>query len=324
MSNLTQPLKIGDVILPHRVLLAPMSGITDLPFRKLAYGAGASLVTSEMVASKELCSSKIESEMRSNSTNLPYSSVQLIGREPYYMSEAAKKLEAQGASIIDINMGCPAKKIISGSCGAALMQDLPLAFNVIEAVVASVNIPVTLKTRLAWEGESNVAAISLAKYAEQLGIKMLTIHARTRQQFYNGKADWGRVKEIKDKVGIPLIVNGDIIDTHSALEAMRKSGADGVMVGRACYGAPWTIGDIVADLLENKRKQPNNLAKYIMHHYNLMLSHYSVDLGVRKARKHLVAYLRKNKCCYNAEERNTMLTATCPKIVKSLIKKIFN
>lgn len=325
MPNLTHSLKIGNIVLPHRVLLAPMSGITDLPFRKLAYEAGASLVTSEMVASKELCGFKLESEMRSNCSSLPYSSVQLIGRDPYYMSEAAKKIEAQGASVIDINMGCPAKKIISGACGAALMQDLPLAFSIIEAVVKSINIPVTLKMRLAWDGENNASAIHLAKYAEQLGIQMVTIHARTRQQFYNGKANWARVKEIKEKLNIPLIINGDIICTKSALEAIRKSGADGVMVGRACYGSPWVAGDIAAELSDNnKKRQPSNLAEYILHHYDLMLFHYSTELGVRKARKNLVAYLKNNKCCYNALERNMLLTATNAKVVKTLIKKIFN
>ena len=226
-------LRLGDVILPHRILLAPMSGITDLVFRKLAFAAGASLVVSEMVASKALCQANLESEMRANGKHLPYNALQLLGRESEYMAQAARRLEDNGASIIDINMGCPAKKIISGNCGAALMQVLILAFKIIEAVVKAVKIAVTLKMRLAWSGEDNNRAIILAQHAEQVGVKMLTIHARTREQFYNGKADWSRVKYIKEAVNIPVIINGDIIDSDNAIKAMHISGADGVMVGRA-------------------------------------------------------------------------------------------
>lgn len=323
MQKLTSSLKIEQVILPHRVLLAPMSGITDLPFRELAFEAGAALVTSEMIASKEFCSTNSESELRANCKNLLYSSIQLLGREASYMAQAAIKLEEQGASIIDINMGCPAKKIISGMCGSALMRDLPLAFDIIEKVKTAVNIPVTLKMRLGWEGENNENAIELAKFAQELNLAMITIHARTRQQFYNGIANWKRIKEIKEAVNIPIIVNGDIICVKTAIQAMQESGADGVMIGRAAYGAPWKIGEIIAELQGKNYKKPN-IVEYILKHYEKILSYYGKELGVRTARKHLVAYLKQHKTTYSQTKKNKLLKENCPKQVKKIIKDIFS
>jgi nifR3 family TIM-barrel protein len=238
VSFLDQPLSIGGVALANRVFLAPMSGVSDLPFRRRAAEAGAGMVVSEMVASAELCNRHRESLLRLSGEGLGTHVVQLAGREAHWMGEAAKIAEGEGADIIDINMGCPAKKVTGGYSGSALMRDLDHAMTLIEATVNAVNVPVTLKMRLGWD-EKSINAPELARRAESVGVAMVTVHGRTRCQFYEGKADWDAIRAVRDVIRIPLVANGDVVCRGDAEEILRRSGADAVMVGRASYGQPW-------------------------------------------------------------------------------------
>ena len=288
------PLRLGDITLTPPVLLAPLAGITDLPFRTLVSRFGAGLVVSEMVASQEVVQAKPLARTRAElGFGSATTSVQLAGREAYWMAEAARYVEAQGARVIDINMGCPAKKVTNGYSGSALMRDLDHALTLIEAVVAAVKVPVTLKTRLGWD-DAVLNAAELARRAEGAGIAMITIHGRTRCQFYTGAADWHAIRAVKDAVGIPVIANGDIVDAASARAALAASGADGVMVGRGAQGAPWRLAQIAASLFGAPAPvvpQGAALGDLVVEHYEAMLGFYGADLGVRVARKHLGWYL---------------------------------
>ena len=289
--QLDQPLTIGNVKLRNRALLAPMSGVSDLPFRELAWKFGAGMVVSEMVASESFVEGEAEMHLKARSGNLPTHMVQLIGREAQWMGRAAKMIEAQGADIIDINMGCPARKVTTGYSGSALMRDLDHALTLIDAVVESVEVPVTLKMRLGWD-HGSINAAELAMRAEDAGVQMITVHGRTRCQFYKGAADWGAIKSVSDAVSIPVIVNGDIIDGNSAKRAIEQSGAQAVMVGRASYGAPWLAGEIA----NGEMVFAENLTGFqttIIEHYEALCQLYGKFLGVRHARKHLGWYMDK-------------------------------
>jgi tRNA-dihydrouridine synthase B len=240
-GKLADPIGIGGVLIRNRAFLAPMSGVTDEAFRRRAFGHGAGLVVSEMVASGELAKGRPNTGRRVRHSGLPVHMVQLAGREARHMAEAALIAEAEGADIIDINMGCPAKKVTGGYSGSALMRDLDHALTLIDAVVGTVSVPVTVKMRLGWD-ESALNAPILASRAEQAGVKMVTVHGRTRCQFYQGKADWQAIARIKAAVSIPVVANGDVGSPADAEAVLEQSGADAVMVGRASYGAPWIDG----------------------------------------------------------------------------------
>ncbi|MDR0808113.1 MAG: tRNA dihydrouridine synthase DusB [Gemmobacter sp.] len=288
------PISLADMALDPPVFLAPLAGITDLPFRRLVASFGAGLVVSEMVASQEVVQARPLARARAElGLGEAATAVQLAGREPYWMAEAAKYVEGQGARIIDINMGCPAKKVTNGYSGSALMKDLDHALRLIEAVVGAVSVPVTLKTRLGWDA-GLLNAPELARRAEAAGVAMVTIHGRTRCQFYKGRADWAAIRAVKKAVGLPLIANGDIVDAMTAAEALRLSGAGGVMIGRGAQGRPWLLAQVAAALRGGAGPavpQGEALADLVVAHYEAMLSFYGPDLGVRIARKHLGWYL---------------------------------
>lgn len=288
------PLSIGPIDIDPPVLLAPMAGITDLPFRKLVSEFGAGLVVSEMVASQEMVQAKPGVREKAElGFGIGNTSVQLAGREASWMRKAARVVEDNGARVIDINMGCPAKKVTNGLSGSALMRDLDHALTLIDAVVDEVSVPVTLKTRLGWD-DTCLNAAELAVRAENAGIQMLTIHGRTRCQFYKGHANWAAIREIKNAVSIPVIANGDIIDPTTARQALEQSGADGVMVGRGVQGRPWQLAVIAAELFGTvppEIPQGNTLIDMIARHYEDMLAFYGVTLGNRVARKHLGWYM---------------------------------
>ncbi len=317
------PLTLGPLRINPPVLLAPLAGITDLPFRRLVARFGAGLVVSEMVASEEVVRARPEARARAElGLGDQATSVQLAGREPYWMAEAARYVEAQGARIIDINMGCPSKRVTTGLCGSALLRDLDLATRLIEAVVKAVKVPVTLKTRLGWD-DSLLNAPDLARRAEACGIRMITIHGRTRCQFYKGHADWRAIRAVKDAVTIPVIANGDITDTATAREALRLSGADGVMIGRGAQGAPWRLAEVAHDLYGTPAQQvPDGTARaaLILHHYDDMLGFYGRDLGLRMARKHLGWYLEAAGLDH---AREAILTSTDPAEVTRLVHAAF-
>lgn len=266
-----------------------MSGITDAPFRRLAERLGAGLVVSEMTACAGLARGEREAAVRSEGRGVGIHVVQLAGCEAHWMAEGARIAEAHGAHIIDINMGCPSKQVTNGASGAALMRDLDHALTLIEATVGAVSVPVTLKMRLGWDA-SSINAPELARRAEAAGIKMITVHGRTRCQFYTGAADWSAVRAVKDAVSIPLVVNGDIRSYDDAIVAREASGADAVMIGRAAQGRPWLPGQMARFLATGARGQDPSLAEQfclIDTLYDELISHHGIRIGRRHARKHL-------------------------------------
>jgi len=312
-------LNVGKLQINSNFLLAPMSGVTDYPYREIVKKFKPGLVFSEMIASRALLAQNSKTMKMIKKTDNYLSAVQIAGCDPEVMAEASKICEDKGADIIDINMGCPVKKVVNGYAGSALMKDELLATKILESVCNSVKIPVTLKMRKGWD-DNSLNAPEIAKIAENCGIKMITIHGRTRCQMYKGKSDWKFVKNVKSNVKIPVLVNGDITNNENLKQALKESNADGVMIGRGSYGRPW----IFQELNTNKKsfKINNNFKKQIiLYHLQLSLEHYGKDVGLKSFRKHLGWY---SKSINNSNEfRFKINRCTDEIILKNLINDFF-
>ncbi|MDB5526005.1 MAG: nifR [Rhizobium sp.] len=318
MDFIKSPLRIGPVEFRNRVALAPMSGVTDLPFRQLAFEFGAGFVVTEMVASRELVGNSAESWSRLENSGIDPHIVQLAGRDPFYMAEGARIAEAHGADIIDINMGCPAKKVIGGLSGSALMREPELALALIEATVRAVKVPVTVKMRLGWDDQS-INAPELAHAAEDLGARMITVHGRTRMQFYQGRANWDLIAGVRERISIPLIANGDVETAEDIAGILSRSGADAVMIGRGSQGRPWHAG-----VLAGMRAEPESqeIADIFERHYRMLVEFYGGQPGVRHARKHVGWYLDRFGGAVSGSFRTELLTSHEPEFVIGMMRNI--
>jgi nifR3 family TIM-barrel protein len=325
-------LRIGNIEVVNRVILAPMSGITDAPFRRLAARLGAGLVVSEMTASEDLARGRAMSVRRCDAGGSGAHVVQLAGCEPHWMAEGARIAEAGGADVIDINMGCPARHVTGGQSGSALMRDLDHAMTLIEATIAAVKVPVTLKMRLGWDDRSRNAA-DLARRAQAAGVQLITVHGRTRCQFYKGEADWRAVRAVRDAIDIPLVVNGDITSFDLAVAALEASGADAVMIGRGAQGQPWLPGQIGRRLEGGSAEAAPSLAdqhNYLRVLYDEILDFYGLRIGLRHARKHLgwaldVAAASSNASLSSLKGwRTRILTAEDPACVRRLLGEAYD
>jgi nifR3 family TIM-barrel protein len=326
-------IRIGSIATRNRIFLAPMSGVTDEPFRRMAQELGAGLVVSEMVASQELVGQRPDVLRRTAGAGRIHPLViQLVGRDVRWMAEGATIAQELGAEVIDINMGCPAREVTGGMSGSALMRDLDHAQRLIDATVGSSKVPVTLKMRLGWD-DSQRNAPDLARRAEQSGVAMVTVHGRTRCQFYKGKADWQAIRAVRGAIRIPLIANGDLMDEADAGRMLRESGADGLMIGRGAYGRPWAPA-VLADALDKGtgRAMPSlgEQRSIVLRHYEEMLLHYGRELGVKVARKHLGWYVEdlRARRQLNAEQarswRHSLVSSDSPAAVQEAIGRLYD